>query len=69
MAKYTQLVAALIIERVVWGTTPPIQSFIGSGLIIGAAIWVGMQKKTPDEVQKPDQVPDEERALLRAEEN
>ncbi len=63
---YTQLVTALVIERVVWGTTPPVESFIGSALIIGAAIWVGVQKKTPD-VEKPPGVVDEETSLLRAE--
>ncbi|TQV92407.1 hypothetical protein V2A60_007099 [Cordyceps javanica] len=67
---YTQLVTALVIERVVWGTTPPVESFIGSALIIGAAVWVGLQKKTPDEQSKPaGAVPDEETSLLRAEED
>ncbi|KAJ6786725.1 hypothetical protein PWT90_09663 [Aphanocladium album] len=64
---YTQLVSALIIERIVWGTTPPVESFIGSALIVGAAIAVGLQKKTPEAKKKPAQV-DEETSLLRAEE-
>lgn len=63
---YTQLVSALIIERVVWGTTPPVESFIGSALIVGAAVAVGLQKKVPE--KKKPQVPDEETSLLRAEE-
>ncbi|KAH8885601.1 hypothetical protein GQ53DRAFT_695486, partial [Thozetella sp. PMI_491] len=42
---YTQLVFALIFERVIWGTTPPFASFLGGALIIGAAIWVSLQKK------------------------
>ncbi|KAM3550940.1 hypothetical protein MY1884_007988 [Beauveria asiatica] len=65
---YTQLVTALIIERLVWGTTPPAESFIGSVLIIGAAVWVGLQKKVPD-AEKPAWAPDEETSLLRAEED
>ncbi|OAA53682.1 Drug/metabolite transporter [Cordyceps fumosorosea ARSEF 2679] len=65
---YTQLVSALVIERVVWGTTPPPESFVGSALIIGAAVWVGLQKKTPG-AEKPARVPDEETSLLRAEED
>ncbi|KAM3434245.1 hypothetical protein NHJ13734_006088 [Beauveria thailandica] len=65
---YTQLVTALIIERLVWGTTPPAESFIGSVLIIGAAVWVGLQKKVPD-AEKPARAPDEETSLLRAEED
>lgn len=64
---YTQLVTALVIEKVVWGTTPPVESFIGSLLIVGAAVWVGVQKKTPDVEKKPARVPDEETSLLRAE--
>lgn len=61
--QYTQLVSALILERIVWGTTPPLESFIGSALIIGAAIWVGLQKKE-QEAPKNSQVSDEERRLL-----
>lgn len=41
------MVFALIIDRVVWGTTPPVASLVGSALIIGAAIWVTLQKKAP----------------------
>lgn len=64
---YTQLVTALVIEKVVWGTTPPVESFIGSLLIVGAAVWVGVQKKTLDVEKKPARAPDEETSLLRAE--
>ncbi|KAK7962546.1 uncharacterized protein PG986_003371 [Apiospora aurea] len=41
---YTQLVFALILERIVWGTTPSGWSLIGAALIIGAALWVMLQK-------------------------
>ncbi|KPM43907.1 hypothetical protein AK830_g2583 [Neonectria ditissima] len=61
---YTQMVFALILERVVWGTTPPVTSFLGSGLIIGAAVWVSLQKKALVEQKKP--VVDEERRLLNS---
>jgi drug/metabolite transporter (DMT)-like permease len=44
---YLQLVFALIVDRVIWGTTPPVESFVGAVLIIGAAIWVSLQKNTP----------------------
>ncbi|KAF3037103.1 hypothetical protein E8E12_006203 [Didymella heteroderae] len=60
---YLQLVLALIIERVIWGTTPPIESFGGAALIIGAAIWITLQKNTVTRVEKT-QVEDEERPLL-----
>ncbi|KAI1098874.1 hypothetical protein F4804DRAFT_103478 [Jackrogersella minutella] len=60
---YTQMVFALIIERVVWGTTPPVESLFGSALIIGSAIWVSLQKsKSP--TQPKGVVVDEEQSLL-----
>ncbi|KAJ4250946.1 hypothetical protein NW762_011596 [Fusarium torreyae] len=62
---YVQMVFALIIERIVWGTTPPLASFIGSALIIGSAIWVSLQKKAPSE---PRPVLDEERRPLNSDE-
>ncbi|QPC69262.1 hypothetical protein HYE68_000014 [Fusarium pseudograminearum] len=55
---YVQLVYAVIIDRVIWGTVPPPASFIGSALIIGSAIWVALQKKVSSE---PRPVSDEER--------
>ncbi|KAM0545997.1 hypothetical protein ACHAPJ_011109 [Fusarium lateritium] len=62
---YVQMVFALIIERIVWGTTPPLASFIGSALIIGSAIWVSLQKKAPSE---PRPILDEERRPLNSDE-
>ncbi|KAK6713309.1 hypothetical protein SNK04_004271 [Fusarium graminearum] len=44
---YVQLVYAVIIDRVIWGTVPPPASFIGSALIIGSAIWVALQRRFP----------------------
>ncbi|PVI02821.1 DUF6 domain protein [Periconia macrospinosa] len=61
---YLQLVFALVIERVIWGTTPPAESLIGAVLIIGAAIWVSLQKNAPLEKQKKKRVVDEETSLL-----
>ncbi|ORY57011.1 uncharacterized protein BCR38DRAFT_450571 [Pseudomassariella vexata] len=62
---YTQLVFALIIERVVWGTTPPVESLFGGALIIAAALWVSLQKnQTPPAVPQNQQVVDEESSLL-----
>ncbi|KAI1653226.1 hypothetical protein F4813DRAFT_393910 [Daldinia decipiens] len=62
---YTQMVFALILERVVWGTTPPVESLFGSALIIGSAIWVSLQKSRTATKQKAPVV-DEERSLLGA---
>ncbi|KAI5917441.1 DUF6-domain-containing protein [Camillea tinctor] len=60
---YIQMVFALIIERVIWGTTPPIMSFAGSALIIGAAVWLSLQKSKPVP-QRDISTIDEESALL-----
>lgn len=59
---YLQLVFALIIERIVWGTTPPVESLFGAVLIIGAAIWNSLQKNTVKE--KEGKAVDEESRLL-----
>lgn len=60
---YLQLVLALGIERVVWGTTPPVESFGGAVLIIGAAVWVTLQRNTAVKLEGRKEV-DEESALL-----
>ncbi|XXH04472.1 hypothetical protein Hte_010888 [Hypoxylon texense] len=62
---YTQMVFALVLERVVWGTTPPAESLFGSALIIGSAIWVSLQKNKVA-ANKKEPVVDEERSLLGA---
>ncbi|KAI1438178.1 DUF6-domain-containing protein [Xylaria sp. CBS 124048] len=60
---YFQMVLVLIIERVIWGTTPPLMSLVGSAMIIGAAIWLSLQKSKPQD--KTPAVVDEETSLLR----
>ncbi|KAJ4347222.1 uncharacterized protein N0V89_011161 [Didymosphaeria variabile] len=57
---YLQLVFALVVERVIWGTTPPVESLFGAMLIIGAAVWVSLQKNA----EKGIKVADEESSLL-----
>ncbi|KAI1820509.1 hypothetical protein F4861DRAFT_522654 [Xylaria intraflava] len=57
---YFQMVLALIIERVIWGTTPPPLSLVGSALIIGSAIWLSLQKPKT----KPAAAVNEETGLL-----
>ncbi|KAI1333469.1 DUF6-domain-containing protein [Xylariaceae sp. FL0016] len=61
---YIQMVFALIIERVIWGTTPPFLSMFGSVMIIGASLWLSMQKSNTKEVQQNTMLPDEESSLL-----
>ncbi|KAI2615265.1 EamA-like transporter family-domain-containing protein [Hypoxylon sp. NC1633] len=60
---YTQMVFALVLERVVWGTTPPIESLFGSALIISSAIWVSLQRNKPA-TKHIAAVSDEEQSLL-----
>jgi drug/metabolite transporter (DMT)-like permease len=59
--QYMQLVFALVIERVVWGTTPAVESLVGSLFIIGAAVWVSLEKNVAASPLKTD----EERPLLQ----
>ncbi|XPS95826.1 hypothetical protein M3J09_005107 [Ascochyta lentis] len=63
---YLQLVLALVIERVIWGTTPPVESLGGAALIIGAAVWITLQKNAgvKDEGKGKGKVVDEESSLL-----
>ncbi|KAF2636246.1 hypothetical protein P280DRAFT_435399 [Massarina eburnea CBS 473.64] len=60
---YLQLVFALVIERVIWGTTPPFQSLAGAALIIGAAIWISLQKNDPVTEERKGPVDEESRLL------
>ncbi|KAI0424322.1 hypothetical protein F5Y09DRAFT_347835 [Xylaria sp. FL1042] len=62
---YFQMVLALIIERVIWGTTPPVLSLVGSALIISAAIWLSLQKAKPNKSEDRTALVDEETSLLR----
>ncbi|KAI1378483.1 hypothetical protein F4677DRAFT_397006 [Hypoxylon crocopeplum] len=62
---YTQMVFALVLERMVWGTTPPVESLFGSTLIIGSAVWVSLQKNKSGAEQKAVAI-NEEQSLLRA---
>lgn len=61
---YLQLVLALAVERLVWGTTPPVESLFGALLIIGAAVWVSLQKNSASVAIKKADVVDEESSLL-----
>ncbi|KAI1164999.1 DUF6-domain-containing protein [Nemania serpens] len=61
---YFQMVFALIIERAIWGTTPPLLSLIGSVLIVGGTIWLSLQKTKPHEVKERTAIVDEETSLL-----
>jgi drug/metabolite transporter (DMT)-like permease len=61
---YLQLVFALVVEKVIWGTTPPVESLVGAVLIIGAAIAVSLQRGGGKAEKKAEVANDEERGLL-----
>ncbi|PFH46969.1 hypothetical protein AMATHDRAFT_7209 [Amanita thiersii Skay4041] len=49
MGVYTQVIFALIFERIVFGTTPPWLSVFGTLLILGSAMYVAVTKEEPEE--------------------
>ncbi|PWW72243.1 hypothetical protein C7212DRAFT_360286 [Tuber magnatum] len=60
---YTQMLFALVWERIVWGTTPGWGSLVGSACISGSVLWVGVKKAEKAEVAK-ERVADEEVGLM-----
>ncbi|PYH41549.1 DMT family transporter [Aspergillus saccharolyticus JOP 1030-1] len=44
---YTQMLFALFYDRVVWGSTLSPVSWVGSGLILGCAIYVAIARESP----------------------
>lgn len=53
---YTQMLFALISDKMIFGITPGLWSWIGSGFILFGAIWVaadGGKKSTPDTLEVP----------------
>jgi hypothetical protein len=49
---YTQMLFSLIGDKLVFGVTPTILSWIGSGLILGGAMWVAAANET-DKPKEP----------------
>lgn len=70
-AQYTQIVFALVTERIIWGTVPSSLSLVGGLLIIVAGVWTTLQKQstTSDSANAANAgsstaEPDEETGLL-----
>lgn len=64
---YTNVLFALLFDRWVFGTVPGLWSLLGSGLILGSAIYVAVQKGVAGEARGVVEVglpSDEERAML-----
>ncbi|KAI6590235.1 hypothetical protein MCOR06_005142, partial [Pyricularia oryzae] len=69
---YTQIVFALVTERIIWGTVPSSLSLVGGLLIIVAGVWTTLQKQstTSDSANAANNAgsstaePDEETGLL-----
>lgn len=64
--QYTQLIFSLIIDYTIWGVIPPMTSLFGSLLIVGAALWVSLQRKMKPK-EREASTADEESRLLRPE--
>lgn len=65
---YTQMVFALVGERIIWGTVPAKESVFGGVLVIGAAVWVTLQKQQVAKAgTKNKAVVDERSSLLGGE--
>ena len=46
---YTQMLFALVFDKVVWNTTPGVGSLVGSTMILGSAIYVALRKGRSDQ--------------------
>jgi len=65
MMIYTQMLFALLWEKLVWGTTPELMSILGGVLILGSTIWVGTRKqKTEPTMSASGGTDDAEAGLL-----
>lgn len=66
---YTNMLFALLFDRWIFGTVPGMWSLLGSGLILGSAIYVAVQKGVTSKQGVDTEVetgllPDEERGML-----
>lgn len=62
---YSQMLFALFWERVVWGTVPKWLSIVGSVMILGSVIFVGVRKSKKTVPKKELVVRDEEVGFLQ----
>lgn len=62
---YTNMLFALGLDRVVFGTVPSWWSLGGSGLILGSAVWVAVGKREDERAMEGVGGEDEEMAMLR----
>jgi drug/metabolite transporter (DMT)-like permease len=42
---YTNMLFALLFDRLMWGVSPSLISWAGSGLILGSTVWVALKKE------------------------
>ena len=66
---YTNMLFALLFDRWIFGTVPGLWSLLGSGLILGSAIYVAIQKGVGDATglrrgEETEMMADEERGML-----
>ncbi|KAB8346149.1 hypothetical protein FH972_023195 [Carpinus fangiana] len=66
---YSQMLFALLFDRIVWGIVPDAMSWVGSSLILGSAIVVAIQKESTKKTETAQEGPrDEEVALIEDQE-
>jgi hypothetical protein len=74
---YTNMLFALALDKMVFGQSPGWWSIAGSGLILGSAIFIAVQKQQSEQVGRPDEesgalgedgVVEEEMEMLRGRE-
>ncbi|KAI9708101.1 MAG: hypothetical protein M1820_004305 [Bogoriella megaspora] len=64
---YTQMLFALLFDKLIFGTTPGFMSVLGSSLILGSAIYVAMQKSAVSQKEATEgslPLQDEEQGLI-----
>lgn len=64
---YTQMVFALIFDKLCFGTNPSILSVLGGTMILGSAIYVAMEKEHIKQQQEAERLRQEEAAAGRTE--
>jgi len=65
---YTNMLFALLFDKWIFGTVPDAWSLVGSGLILGSAVYVAMQKGVEEVSSGPDievVTADEEMGMLQ----
>ena len=61
---YSQMLFALVLEKLVWGSIPGLMSVIGGLLILGSTVFVALRKGVSKDEQGIQQARDEENSPM-----